>query len=158
MDDPQQQVIDGEIEAAATPVTATAVQGGEVIVNMEHMIRTHVTEIDKLQIEIKKHKELLEDIFKNDPVYAQHDEKAKEATKIKQGTKAEILKRPQAADLDHKVKELKTQLKENQGALSDYLQEYQRMSGVNEIEGEDGEMREIVYTAKLIKKAFMARQ
>lgn len=158
MDDPQQQVIDGEIEETAAAPAATAVQGGEVIVNMESMIKTHVTEIDKLNIEIKKHKELLEDIFKNDPVYAQHDEKAKEAAKIKQGTRAEILKRPQPAELDHKVKELKTQLKENQGALSDYLQEYQRMSGVNEIEGEDGEMREIVYTAKLIKKAFMVRQ
>lgn len=140
-----------------TAAVVTTIQSGEVLINMESMIKTHVTAIDKLQIDLKKHKELLEDIFNNDPTYQQHNEKAKEATKIKQATRAEILKKPQAGELDHKIKELKSQLKENQGALSDYLQEYQRLSGVNEIEGEDGEMREIIYTAKLIKKSFNFR-
>jgi hypothetical protein len=43
--------------------------------------------------------------------------------------------------------------KELDTALSDYLREYMRMSGTNEIETEDGDVREIVYVAKLIKKA-----
>jgi hypothetical protein len=75
-------------------------------------------------------------------------------TKFKSKTKSEILKRPQAKELDDRIKTMKSEIKEQQGALSDYLQEYQRMSGVNEIEGEDGEMREIVYVAKLVRKAF----
>lgn len=121
---------------------------------MESMIKSHIASIEKLGIEAKKQKEMLDDIFNNDPTYMQHSEAAKEAGKVKQKTKAEILKRPQAAELDNKVKSLKSQIKENHDALSDYLQEYQRLSGVNEIEGEDGEMREIVYTAKLIRKSW----
>jgi hypothetical protein len=110
--------------------------------------------IDKLQTEAKKQKEMLDDIFANDPTYQSHAEAAKQATKVKQATKAEILKRPQAKELNDRIKTMKSELKEQQGALSDYLQEYQRMSGVNEIEGEDGEVREIVYVAKLVRKSF----
>jgi len=151
MDD-DETTIDGEIvESTNTPQEADK---GTILINMESMIKTHMAAIDKLQIEAKKHKEMLDDIFNNDPTYKDNDEKAKEATKVKQGTKAQILKRPEAAQLDQKVKELKSQLKENQASLSDYLQEYARMAGVNEIEGDDGEIREIVYSAKLIRKSF----
>lgn len=131
-----------------------ATNSGEILVNMESLIKNHVSQIDKLIEETKKLKEMLDDIFENDPTFNEHSEKAKEAAKLKQKTKAEILKRPQAHDLNEKIKSLKSQIKENQSSLSDYLQEYARLSGVNEIEGEDGEVREIVYTAKLIKKAF----
>lgn len=150
MDD--EKTIDGEVveDVSDAPVA----EQGSILINMESMIKTNMAAIDKLQIEAKKHKEMLDDIFNNDPTYKDHDEKAKEAAKVKQGTKAQILKRPEAAQLDQKVKELKSQLKENQAALSDYLQEYARMAGVNEIEGDDGEVREIVYSAKLIRKSF----
>lgn len=126
--------------------------GGEVIINMEGMIKNYITAIDKLREEIKKKKEMLDDIFNNDPTFKQHADAVKEATKVKTQTKGEILKRPQAAELNNTLKTLKSELKENQVSLSDYLAEYQRMSGVNEIEGEDGETREIVFEAKLIKK------
>lgn len=148
----EDKTIQGEVveESAETPVA----EQGSILINMESMIKTNMAAIDKLQIEVKKHKEMLDDIFSNDPTFKEHDEKAKEAAKVKQGTKAQILKRPEAAQLNQKIKELKSQLKENQASLSDYLQEYARMAGVNEIEGEDGEVREIVYTAKLIRKSY----
>ena len=125
----------------------------QVIINMEGLIKNHISSIDRLQEELKKHKEMLDDIFKNDPTYQEHLEKAKEASKIKQNTKKEILTRPQAKELDDKIKSLTSQIKENQDSLSDYLQEYSRLAGVNEIEGEDGEVREIVYVAKLVRKS-----
>lgn len=143
--------IDGEL---VTDAKVVAEDKGTIMVNMESMIKTHISAIDKLQVEVRKHKEMLDDIFNNDKTYVEHAEKAKEAAKVKQNTKTQILKQPQAADLNQKLKELKSQLKENQSSLSDYLQEYARLSGVNEIEGEDGEVREIVYNAKLIKKSF----
>lgn len=125
----------------------------EILINMESMIKSHLASLDKLQEECSKHKSMLDDIFENDPTYKEHSEKAKESSKVKANTKAQILKRPQAADLDNKVKTLRSEVKEIQKALSDYLQEYARLSGVNEIEGEDGEVREIVYTARLVKKS-----
>ncbi len=128
-------------------------KNSEILINMESLIKGHIATIDKLSDEARKHKEMLDDIFNNDPTFQEHDKAAKEAAKVKQNTKAQILKQPQAADLDKKVKELKADLKENEASLSDYLQEYARMSGVNEIEGDDGEVREIIYSAKLIKKS-----
>jgi len=125
----------------------------EILLNMESLIKGHISTIETLTAEARKHKEMLDDIFTNDPTYQEHDKIAKEASKVKQGTRQQILKQPQAAELDKKVKELKSELKENLGSLSDYLQEYARMAGVNEIEGEDGEIREIVYNARLIKKS-----
>lgn len=65
----------------------------------------------------------------------------------------QILNLPANAGLNEKVKDLSGEVKELGGALSDYLREYQRMSGVNEIESEDGEVHEIVYTARLVKKS-----
>lgn len=132
---------------------AEEVKGGQVLINMEGMIKSHVSSIDKLQTEAKSLKSMLDDIFTNDPTFQEHDKKAKEASRVRAQTRSEILKKPQAAELNNKVKSLKSEVKELQVALSDYLQEYARMSGVNEIEGEDGEIREIVYDAKLIKKS-----
>lgn len=131
----------------------TSVSSGQILINMESMIKSHISSIDKMQQELKKHREMLDDIFLSDPTFQEHLEKAKEASKLKQQTKTQILKQPQTKDLDDKIKTLRSEIKEQEAALSDYLQEYQRMSGVNEIEGEDGEVREIIYTAKLIKKS-----
>lgn len=145
---------DEEKEKQSTKLTPDAgTASSEILINMESLIKGHISTIDKLTEESGKFKDMLDDIFTNDPIYQEHDKAAKEAAKVKQNTKRRILKQPQAADLDKKIKELKSELKENQASLSDYLQEYARMSGVNEIEGEDGEVREIVYTAKLIKKS-----
>lgn len=151
----EKKVIDAEIvEEKTTQVSLEpGAPNSEIILNMESLIKGHIATIDKLTEESRKLKDMLDDIFANDPTFQEHDKKAKEAAKVKGETKKQILKQPQAADLDKKLKELKSELKENQGSLSDYLQEYARMSGVNEIEGDDGEVREIVYTAKLIKRS-----
>jgi organic radical activating enzyme len=143
-----------ENEQALTNPTDSSANQGSILIEMEGTIKNYMASIDKLQTEAKKQKEMLDDIFANDPTYQSHAEAAKQATKVKQATKAEILKRPQAKELNDRIKTMKSELKEQQGALSDYLQEYQRMSGVNEIEGEDGEVREIVYVAKLVRKSF----
>lgn len=124
-----------------------------LLLRIEEMIKTHLQQIEALSEDITKRKDMLDDIFLNDETYQEHDKVAKEAAKIRSKTKQEILKRPDVADLSNKLKALKSEKKELQTGLSDYLREYQRLSGSNEIEGEDGELREIVYTAKLVKKS-----
>ena len=52
-----------------------------------------------------------------------------------------------------KVKDMTQENKDLSVAQSEYLREYARLSGTTEIEGEDGEVREIIYVAKLVKKA-----
>ncbi len=124
-----------------------------VILNLENLIRTHLTSIDTMEDELKKHSDMLNDIFENDPTYKEHAEKSKEASRVKTNTKLQILKQPQAAELDSKVKTFKSELGDTKAALADYVREYARLSGLTEITGDDGEIREIVYTAKLVKKA-----
>lgn len=147
--------MDGDGESTADSQQSKELTGDNstILISLESTIKSHITSLDKLGEELRKHKEMLDDIFANDETYQKHLETAKEATKIKTATKQQILNRPQAKELNEKVKSFKSEIKEQEGALSDYLQEYQRLSGVNEIEGEDGEMREIVYVAKLIRKA-----
>ncbi|MBI2337678.1 hypothetical protein HYU95_00685 [Candidatus Daviesbacteria bacterium] len=123
-----------------------------LLLKIEEMIKTHMAQIDELGEEGSKYKDMLDDILANDETYQEHEKLAKEAARIKSNTKKEIMKRPDAADLSNKLKAVKSQQKELKEGLSDYLREYQRLSGSNEIEG-DGEMRTIVYTAKLVKRS-----
>lgn len=124
-----------------------------LLLRIEEMIKTHISQIDQLQEQATKFKEMIDDIFTNDETFQEHDKIAKEAARVRSKTKSEIMKRSDVADLADKMKSLKSEKAELQGGLSDYLREYQRLSGSNEIEGEDGQVREIVYTAKLIKKS-----
>ncbi len=124
-----------------------------LLVRIEEMIKTHISQIDKLDEDVSKHKEMLDDIFGNDSTFQEHDKIAKEAAKIRSKTKSEIMKKSDVAELANKVKVLKSEKMELVDGLSDYLREYQRLSGSNLIEGEDGEMREIIMVPKLVKKS-----
>lgn len=124
-----------------------------LLIRIEEMIKTHIAQIDNLSKEITKRRDMVSDIFGNDETYQEHDKIAREAAKVRSGTKQQILKRPDVADLSAKLKELRSEKNELKNGLSDYLREYQRLSGSNEIEGEDGEVREIVYVARLVKKS-----
>lgn len=146
----QTQPDDTQPIADATIVEETP---AELLGNLESSIREHIASIDKSKTELKKLKEMLSDMFANDPTYQEHDKAVKEATKIRVKTKSELLKQPEAAQLHNKIRELSSDLRDLQNALSDYLREYQRLSGSNEIEGDDGEVREIVYVAKLVKRS-----
>lgn len=126
---------------------------GTLLIRIEEMIKTHITQIDNLDEEVSKYKEMVDDIFGNDQTYQEHEKIAKEATRIKSKTKSELMKRPEVADLANKLKSLKSEKSELENGLSDYLREFQRLSGLNEIEGEDGEIREIILIPKLVKKS-----
>lgn len=124
-----------------------------VLGDLENLIKGHISGIDTRKEELKKIKEMLGDILVNDPTYQEHEKLAKDANKVKSATKAQLLKAPNAAELANKIKTMAAEVKEMDAALSDYLREYQRMTGSNEIEGADGQVREIVYVAKLVKKS-----
>ena len=137
-----------------TPTEQEALSSDTVLlVRIEEMIKTHLAQIGNLQEEITKYRDMVNDIFLNDETFQEHDKIAKEAVKVRSATKQQIMKRPDVADLSNKLKSLKSEQKELKEGLSDYLREYQRLSGSNEIEGEDGQLRQIVFIAKLINKS-----
>lgn len=140
-----------EATSSAAPTEAPTSEA-ESLINIENLIKTHLSRMESLREEAKKFSDMLADILINSGVYAEHEEAAKEAIKTKNITKKELLKEPSAVDLTNKVKALKSEVKEHQESLNFYLQEYYRLSGISQIEDLNGEIRDIVYTAKLVKK------
>lgn len=134
-----------------TPIPTSA--DATVLIDLESLIKGHISGIDSRKEELKKIKEMVAGILTNDPTYQEHEKLAKDAHKVKSATKAQLMKAPNAAELVNKIKTMMEEVKEMDGALSDYLREFQRLSGSNEIEGDDGQVREIIYVAKLVKKS-----
>lgn len=136
-------------ENTNTPSDASA----DTVIELEQMIKTNVTALDRNKTELKKLKEMLESAFLNDEPYRVAAEKTKEAAKEKGKAKMAVLENQATKQISEKVKDMTQENKELAQAQSEYLREYARLSGTNEIEGEDGEVREIIYVAKLVKKA-----
>lgn len=140
----------------STDVSSTQTQdvaSAETVLELESMIKTGMATIDRNKVELKKLKEMLESALLNDEPYRVAAEKAKEAAKEKGKAKLAVMENPATRQLADKVKDLALENKELSQAQSEYLREYARLSGTNEIEGEDGDVREIIYIAKLVKKA-----
>src|SRR3989338_4356988 len=110
-DDPK--IVDGEIvaESSASPSNQKAVSE---MLNLEQLIKTTLTSIEKLKDELKLQREMFEDSFKNDETYIEHDKLAKEAARIRAATKKQLLKQPSVMILAEKVNDLRQGIKENQ--------------------------------------------
>lgn len=122
-----------------------------VLLSLVELIKTNISSIDKLNLELRKQREMFDDSFNNDPVFREHSEKVKEANKTKSATKQQIMKQPSVMQLSNQVKSLRAEIKERQSSLSDYLQEYQRLTGASEIENDNGDLLRIVNSSKLVK-------
>jgi DNA-binding transcriptional MocR family regulator len=61
------------------------------------------------------------------------------------------MKQPSVMQLSNHIKQMRQEMKERQSALSDYLQEYQRLTGATEIETNSGDIMRIVNSSKLVK-------
>lgn len=149
----QGTVIEGEVEETVEESTPAAGGDAVVLINLESLIKGHVGSIEKLSKEAREEKETLDSILNNEPTYKEHFELAKEANRVKSETKQQILKRPDVKHVAEKLKSLKSEAGELEDELTEYLREYQRMSGNTEIEGDNGEMLKIVTVAKLVRSS-----
>lgn len=95
---------------------------------------------------------MLADLLENNEEYAKASQEAGKLAKIKTLAKQKVLKSPAATSTVEKVIDAQSQLKELKVALSDYLAQYVSLSGQNQFEGADGVIRQIVYSARLVKK------
>jgi hypothetical protein len=155
MDDREATVDEGvetdSLDSSGTETTSTTQV--DVLLSLEEMINNNIESIDKLRIELKLQREMFEDTFANNPTYREQSEKVKEVTKVKSQTRQQLMNQPSVLQLANKIKSNRAEIKERQSALSDYLKEYQRMTGATEIEGRDGKIREIINDAKLVVRS-----
>lgn len=149
------QTTPDEVQEAEVMETSpeTVSPGADTILELENMIKNSMTIMDRNKAELKKLKEMLESALLNDAPYKEAADKAKEAAKEKGKAKMNVMQNPSTRQIAEKVKDMTQENKDLSIAQSEYLREYAKLSGTTEIEGEDGEVREIVYTAKLIKKS-----
>ena len=125
--------------------------------SVEELIKTLITRIARLKEDLKPVNEMLNDLLNNNEEYRLAADEAREATRKKSAIKKKVLSTPGGKMATDEVNGLRGQLKEAQESLSSYLADYQRLTGSNEIEGEDGELRQIVYAAKLVRKTNLER-
>ncbi len=145
---PEEKIEEAEVVESTGEVNEDVMS----LLDIQDAINSRLEQLKNFQDDIKPHKEMLESIFENDEDYIDKNEIAKKASKNKSEAKARVLRQPQAADLNQKIEELKNEAKEIQEGLSYYLREYQRLTGANEFESADGELRQIVFIAKLVRK------
>lgn len=118
---------------------------------IENLIKTHISHIDTVKLEMSKQVEMFNDVLNNDEGYKKASEEGKEVNKKKAEAKQNVLKSPSNASLNQKIKDMRQEMKELKNALSNYLQQYQKIADTDQIESEDGEVRQIVYNAHLVK-------
>ena len=121
------------------------------IINTESLINTANARLNDLTYEAKEYKAMLDEILESDTEFQEIDKEAKKQAKLRAAARQKALNTPAAKTNIDKLKETKTQLREVKTALSDYLAQYVKISGSNQIEGPDGVVRRIIYTAKLVK-------
>lgn len=118
---------------------------------IENLIKSHISHIETVKNELGKQAEMMNDVFANDTGYKEASDQGKEVNKKKAEAKQNVLKSPSNASLNQKIKDMRQELKELKTALSTYLQQYQKIADTDQIESEDGEVRQIVYSAHLVK-------
>ena len=121
------------------------------LLNIESLINSANSKLNDLSYEAKEHKAMLDEILENNAEFQEAEKEAKKLAKVRAVARQKALSIPAAKTTIDKLKETQTQLKELKIALSDYLSQYVSLSGTNQIEGPDGVVRRIIYTAKLVK-------
>ncbi len=137
-----------ELPVRSSPETNQAMG----IMQIESYINAQMTDIAKLRDMMKDISSSYNDAFANDASYRDLDAKAKEAAKVKNNYKKQMMGDPALQDLANKLDGMKSEMRDLQTALSDYLREYNRVSGLTQFETKDGEILEIVNVFKLVKK------
>jgi seryl-tRNA synthetase len=123
------------------------------VLDLTTLINDYDKTMGELKNQLKEQKSMIKDAFENDQEYHEIAEKVKELNRQKNAIKQRILKTPAVETVMAKVKDLQADLRDMEDKMSGYLQEYQRVSGTNVIEGVDGELRQIVPVYRLVKKS-----
>lgn len=129
------------------------VEGVENIYTVESAIKLRSKKLSELKEKQKKVSEMLKSYLENDAEYVEAAKIAKDAAAKKNGIKKRLLSLPEAQGLAEKIEEIRDEKRELQESLSYYLSEFSRLSGTNEIEDENGELKQIVYMARLVKRS-----
>ncbi|QQR64123.1 hypothetical protein IPH70_01145 [Candidatus Roizmanbacteria bacterium] len=110
-----------------------------------------MSDISRIREKLKTQKDMFKSSFESDKEFSDVDTEHK-AIARKTVAKQRIIKTDAVSAVSMKIKEIQEEMKETQQALSDYLNRYIQVSDSTEFMGPDGEVHQIVRTAKLDKE------
>ncbi len=122
------------------------------ILALEDMIKGYLADIAAVREKLKAHREMLKSTMEQDKDYSEVSEKHQTIKKEVAKVKETIVKNPSVIATKVKVNDLGKELREAQLALSDYLNQYAQITQSSEFVGPDGEVMQIVRSAKLVKR------
>ena len=120
------------------------------IVELTTIINRYEADMKKTKDDLKIQNGMMRDAIEGDAAYHELDIQMKDLKKKMNEIKQRIMKTPAMEAVVAKIEEKKEELKDAKEMLSGYLEEYQRVTGTNVIEGENGEIKEIVSEHKLV--------
>ncbi len=145
----QTQTPENTIEEAEV---VDAPRGSMTIVELTTLINRYEGDMKKMRDNLKIQSSMLRDAVEGDAGYHELDVQSKDLQKKKNEIKQKTMKTPAMEAVVAKIEEYKSEIKDAKEMLSGYLEEYQRVSGTNIIEGENGEIKEIVPQYRLVKR------
>lgn len=125
----------------------------ESMTAVENLIKRKLSQIEELREVGGTYKEMVDGFLENDEEFIQLSDNAKEAARAKGARKKELLGKQEISATVEKLRENQAELKELKQSLSANLSDFQRLSGASQIELEAGDLRQIVYVAKLVKRS-----
>jgi len=130
-----------------------APRGSMTIVELTTIINRYEGDMKKMRDNLKIQSGMLRDAVEGDAGYHDLDVQSKDLQKKKAEIKQKVTKTPAMEAVVAKIEEYRSEIKDAREMLSGYLEEYQRVAGTNIIEGENGEIREIVPLYRLVKRS-----
>ena len=129
-----------------------APRGSMTIVELTTLINRYEADMKKMRDNLKIQSGMLRDAVEGDAGYHELDVQSKDLQKKKTEIKQKVMKTASMEAVVAKVEEYKSEIKDAKEMLSGYLEEYQRVAGTNIIEGENGEIKEIIPQYRLVKR------
>jgi|SRR5258706_13848904 len=124
----------------------------QIITSLQELIKAHIQSIQNLKKENKEAKEMIEDMVTNDAVYKEKSKVYEESKREIERLRAGIMAQPFLLELADNRKTRSSELREKQLFLSDYLLEYNRLTQATQLELFEGEITEIIKSAKVLRK------
>ncbi|KKT11441.1 MAG: hypothetical protein UV89_C0014G0010 [candidate division WWE3 bacterium GW2011_GWB2_43_22] len=106
--------------------------------------------ISDLQEELNGVKAAYQESLENDPAYQELQEEASKFRESSKDKKIQVVSSQTMKAMADQMKELKTEITENKDILGQELADYYKESGSMEITDEDGNVKRIVFSVKLI--------
>jgi hypothetical protein len=143
--DMEKQVID-------LPDSEPADFDAQAFESIKNLVTRKTVQADELKLKTKELQESLKNILVNDDELSQSEESLKENRKKVTERKSNLMGSPEAQSIKLKLQEAKEDLKDIEDSLSSQLLNLYQLTGVQEFETDEGEVREFVIKARVKAK------